>query len=101
MLDAHGAAFSRGPAPLHARATPKHPTLSTPLLPMTIITARPAGDTDLVTETDKRCEALVLERIRQAFPDHKFIGEEGSAAQVGAGRRRWELGTMQAPCGCW
>lgn len=41
-----------------------------------------AGDADLVTETDKACEALVLGRIRAAFPDHKFIGEEGSAAQA-------------------
>ncbi|KAI7843873.1 hypothetical protein COHA_002420 [Chlorella ohadii] len=40
-----------------------------------------SGDADLVTETDKKCEALVLGRIRAAFPDHKFIGEEGSAAQ--------------------
>ena len=30
----------------------------------------------------RSCEALVLGRIRAAFPDHKFIGEEGSAAQV-------------------
>ena len=43
----------------------------------------PAGDADLVTETDKKCEELILGRIREAFPDHKFIGEEGSAAQVG------------------
>jgi hypothetical protein len=41
-----------------------------------------AGDADLVTETDKKCEELVLSRIRAAFPDHKFIGEERSAAQV-------------------
>ena len=42
-----------------------------------------AGDADLVTETDKKCEALILERISAAFPAHKFIGEEGSAVQVG------------------
>jgi inositol-phosphate phosphatase/L-galactose 1-phosphate phosphatase len=42
-----------------------------------------SGDADLVTETDKKCEELILGRIREAFPDHKFIGEEGSAAQVG------------------
>ncbi|PSC69083.1 Inositol monophosphatase 3 [Micractinium conductrix] len=40
-----------------------------------------AGDADLVTETDKKCEALILERISAAFPAHKFIGEEGSAVQ--------------------
>lgn len=40
------------------------------------------GAMDLVTETDKECEALILSAIQGAFPDHKFIGEEGSAAQV-------------------
>lgn len=37
---------------------------------------------DLVTETDKKCEEIVFSSIREAFPDHKFIGEEDSAAQV-------------------
>lgn len=35
----------------------------------------------MVTESDKKCEALILSAIQAAFPDHKFIGEEGSAAQ--------------------
>ena len=39
------------------------------------------GSVDLVTATDKQCEEVILSSIRQAFPDHKFIGEEGSAAQ--------------------
>ena len=39
------------------------------------------GKFDLVTETDKQCEELILKALRQAFPAHKFIGEEGSAAQ--------------------
>ena len=38
------------------------------------------GAVDLVTETDKACEALILARVRAAFPDHAFIGEEGSSA---------------------
>jgi inositol-phosphate phosphatase / L-galactose 1-phosphate phosphatase len=33
-----------------------------------------------VTDTDKRCEALILSQIRSSFPSHAFIGEEGSAA---------------------
>jgi fructose-1,6-bisphosphatase/inositol monophosphatase family enzyme len=41
-----------------------------------------AGAVDLVTETDKKCEELVLGTIHKTFPDHKFIGEEGSAAQA-------------------
>lgn len=36
---------------------------------------------DLVTETDKQSEHLILGRIQAAFPDHHFIGEEGTAAQ--------------------
>lgn len=39
------------------------------------------GAVDLVTETDKNCEILVLSHIRKAYPEHQFIGEEGSAAQ--------------------
>lgn len=41
-----------------------------------------AGTFDLVTETDKQCEAVVYSRLSAAFPAHKFIGEEGSSAQV-------------------
>lgn len=37
------------------------------------------GKVDLVTETDKQCEALILQHIMRAFPDHKFIGEESSS----------------------
>lgn len=36
---------------------------------------------DLVTDTDKKCEHLITTRLLTAFPDHKLIGEEGSAAQ--------------------
>ena len=39
------------------------------------------GKLDLVTATDKDCEVTIFKAIRDAFPDHKFIGEEGSAAQ--------------------
>lgn len=39
------------------------------------------GKVDLVTETDKNCEELVFGKLREAFPEHAFIGEEGSAEQ--------------------
>ena len=32
------------------------------------------GKVDLVTETDQKCEGLILERLMGAFPDFKFIG---------------------------
>lgn len=39
------------------------------------------GDVDLVTETDKQCEDTIIATIRENFPDHLFIGEEGSSDQ--------------------
>lgn len=34
------------------------------------------GEVDLVTEIDQRSEALILERVRAAFPDHAVYAEE-------------------------
>ncbi|KAI3718619.1 hypothetical protein L6452_19498 [Arctium lappa] len=39
------------------------------------------GSVDLVTETDKACEDLIFNHLKQHFPSHKFIGEETTAAQ--------------------
>src|SRR5688500_4058623 len=36
------------------------------------------GTVDLVTEADRASEALIAERIRTAFPDHRLLGEEGA-----------------------
>lgn len=38
------------------------------------------GQVDLVTETDKACEDLIFNHLKQKLPDHKFIGEETTAA---------------------
>ncbi|KAJ4704050.1 Inositol-1-monophosphatase [Melia azedarach] len=38
------------------------------------------GQVDLVTETDKACEDLIFNHLKQQFPTHKFIGEETTAA---------------------
>ncbi|KAK1558234.1 hypothetical protein Q3G72_000032 [Acer saccharum] len=38
------------------------------------------GQVDLVTETDKACEDLIFNHLKQHFPTHKFIGEETTAA---------------------
>lgn len=35
--------------------------------------------TDLVTETDQAVEKLLIKGLSEAFPDHKFIGEESTA----------------------
>src|SRR5262245_49352522 len=53
------------------------------------------GAIDLVTDTDRAVEALVVERLRQAFPDHLIVGEEGSAGQTPprprAGQYAWYI----------
>ncbi|KAL6544701.1 Small subunit (SSU) processome component [Orobanche minor] len=38
------------------------------------------GVVDLVTETDKKCEEVIFDFLKQHYPDHKFIGEETTAA---------------------
>ncbi|PIN03252.1 Inositol monophosphatase [Handroanthus impetiginosus] len=38
------------------------------------------GEVDLVTETDKKCEELIFNFLKLQYPDHKFIGEETTAA---------------------
>ncbi len=36
------------------------------------------GDKDLVTKMDRQSEALIVARIRAAYPDHKILAEEGT-----------------------
>jgi myo-inositol-1(or 4)-monophosphatase len=36
------------------------------------------GEVDLVTEFDRRSEALVVQTLSEAFPTHTVVGEEGS-----------------------
>ncbi|EEC13331.1 myo inositol monophosphatase, putative [Ixodes scapularis] len=35
---------------------------------------------DLVTESDKEVEKLIIGKLREEFPNHRFIGEESVAA---------------------
>jgi len=35
---------------------------------------------DLVTETDKKSESIIITGLKKQFPDHIFLGEEGAAA---------------------
>jgi len=46
------------------------------------------GEADLVTVADRKSEALILSRIRQEFPDHDVMGEEGSRVNSG-GEYKW------------
>lgn len=50
------------------------------------------GRIDLVTEYDRRSEAVLLRRIRERFPDHGILAEESGAHAAGTGdgaRVRW------------
>lgn len=38
-------------------------------------------DINLVTEYDRKSEALIVERLREAFPEHSIVGEEGASFQ--------------------
>jgi myo-inositol-1(or 4)-monophosphatase len=42
------------------------------------------GDVDLVTVADRESEALILSRIREQWPSHDVMGEEGSRIQTGS-----------------
>lgn len=42
------------------------------------------GEVDLVTEADRSAEKLVVGRIRQQFPAHDLIAEEGSRVETGS-----------------
>jgi len=46
------------------------------------------GDINLVTEADKMSEILIMEAIRQNFPDHGILSEE-SPAISGKSKMRW------------
>lgn len=46
------------------------------------------GPTDLVTEADHLSEALILNRIRERYPDHDILSEE-SGLQARSGGYRW------------
>jgi len=45
------------------------------------------GDVDLVTVADRKSEALILERIRERWPTHDILGEEGGLHAQGSDYR--------------
>jgi myo-inositol-1(or 4)-monophosphatase len=42
------------------------------------------GRFDLVTEADRACERLIVERLRSAFPFYSIVGEEGASYEGGS-----------------
>ena len=47
------------------------------------------GQVDLVTEMDRRSEALIVGQLTARFPDHLVTAEEGSGPRQGDSRYRW------------
>src|SRR5512133_2653264 len=45
------------------------------------------GDVDLVTEADKASETMVVSRLRESFPQHDIVGEEGTRDATGSDYR--------------
>jgi myo-inositol-1(or 4)-monophosphatase len=68
------------------------------MLETAIVTARLAGQrameeisyvkvsvknaTELVTQTDGRCQKIIIDRIKENYPDHGFIAEEGEQGKI-------------------
>jgi myo-inositol-1(or 4)-monophosphatase len=60
------------------------------------------GAHDLVTAADRASELLIVNRLREAFPTHGIIAEEGGRAELDA-PLRWYVdpldGTTTSPTG--
>lgn len=40
------------------------------------------NETDYVTEADTRCQRIIIDRIKETYPDHGFIAEEGTGGGI-------------------
>ena len=40
------------------------------------------NETEYVTQTDTRCQQIIIDRIKETYPDHGFIAEEGSGGGI-------------------
>lgn len=50
---------------------------------------RRKGENDFVTQADQESEAAILSVIRERFPDHRILAEEGGGAGDGHGEHQW------------
>jgi len=41
-----------------------------------------SNKSELVTQTDARCQQIIVDRIKETYPDHGFIAEEGSEGKI-------------------
>jgi myo-inositol-1(or 4)-monophosphatase len=66
------------------------------------------GEVDIVTESDRRSEEIVVGRLRRYFPQHEIVAEEGSGGASGNARFRWHVDPLDGttnfahgyPCFC-
>ena len=49
---------------------------------MNYVKATRKGKTELVTVADTQCQQIIMQRIRETYPDHGFIGEEGEQGRI-------------------
>src|SRR5271168_1464644 len=49
------------------------------------------GEIDIVTESDKRSEALIVGRLRSEFPDHAIVAEEGGTGAAAGAKYCWHV----------
>ena len=40
------------------------------------------SESELVTQTDTRCQQIIIGRIKENYPDHGFIAEEGEKGKM-------------------
>jgi myo-inositol-1(or 4)-monophosphatase len=52
------------------------------------VTIEYKGDVDLVTVADRSSEELIVRRLRERWPEHDIVGEEGTRSDTGA-EYRW------------
>lgn len=65
------------------------------------------GDFDLVTQADRRSEALIVSRLQEYFPQHSVAAEEGTGQETGS-EFRWHVDPLDGttnfahryPCFC-
>ena len=46
------------------------------------IKASVKNNSELVTQADARCQQIIIERIKETYPDHGFIAEEGDQGKI-------------------
>jgi myo-inositol-1(or 4)-monophosphatase len=49
------------------------------------------GEVDIVTESDRRSEALIVGRLRKHFPEHAIIAEEGGTGAAAGAKYCWHV----------